>query len=62
MPRLRRMRRLQKFAADQAAVTSPFITGRSLSSRTPVTLNRAAALAEWRDLCTTASGTRSVSL
>lgn len=47
MLRFRRMRRLQKFAS----VHNHFNQERSLSSRTLFKRNRAAALAEWRDLC-----------
>ena len=51
MPRFRRMRSLQKFAAVHAAVHNPFNTERSLTSRSNFKRKRAAALAEWRGLC-----------
>ncbi|MGY6633175.1 MAG: IS6 family transposase [Alkalilacustris sp.] len=51
MLRFRRMRSLQKFASVHASVTNHFNTERSLSSRPLFKLNRAAALAEWRGLC-----------
>ncbi|MBD3678383.1 MAG: IS6 family transposase [Rhodobacteraceae bacterium] len=51
MPRFRRMRTLQKFAAVHASVNNLFNTERSLSSRYLFKQNRAAALAEWRSLC-----------
>ena len=51
MLRFRRMRSLQKFASVHASVLNHFNTDRSLSSRTHFKLNRAAALAEWRNLC-----------
>jgi putative transposase len=52
MLRFRRMRTLQKFASVHASVTNHFNTERSLSSRSLFRANRAAALAEWRGLCT----------
>ena len=52
MLRFRRMRSLQKFASVHASVTNHFNTERSLSSRSLFKANRAAALAEWRGLCT----------
>jgi len=52
MLRFRRMRSLQKFASVHASVTNHFNTERSLSSRSLFKANRAAALAEWRSLCT----------
>lgn len=52
MLRFRRMRSLQKFASVHASVTNHFNSERSLSSRPPFKANRAAALAEWRGLCT----------
>ena len=52
MLRFRRMRSLQKFAAFHASVSNHFNQDRSLSSQTLFKLNRAAALAEWRELCT----------
>lgn len=51
MLRFRRMRSLQKFAAVHASVSNHFDQERSLSSRPFFKANRAAALAEWRDLC-----------
>jgi putative transposase len=51
MLRFRRMRTLQKFAAVHASVSNHFTQDRSLSSRPLFKLNRAAALAEWRGLC-----------
>jgi putative transposase len=53
MLRFRRMRSLQKFAAVHASVYNHFNQERSLSTRPNFKLNRAAALAEWRGLCTT---------
>jgi putative transposase len=50
MLRFRRMRSLQKFASVHASVTNHFNNERSLSSRPLFKANRAAALAEWRDL------------
>ena len=50
MFRFRRMRSLQKFAAVHAAIFNHFNKQRSLSSRNIFTLNRATALAEWREL------------
>jgi putative transposase len=52
MLRFRRMRSLQKFASVHASVTNHFNQERSLSSRPLFKANRAAALAEWRGLCT----------
>jgi len=51
MLRFRRMRSLQKFASVHASVSNHFNHGRSLSSRIHFKTNRAAALAEWRNLC-----------
>ena len=51
MLRFRRMRSLQKFASVHASVLNHFISERSLTSRSTFKLNRAAALAEWRLLC-----------
>ena len=48
----RRMRSLQKLAAVHASVFNLFNQERSLSSRQNFKRNRAAALAEWRGLCT----------
>ena len=50
MLRFRRMRTLQKFASVHASVFNHFNQERSLSSRTLFKINRAAALAEWRQL------------
>jgi putative transposase len=52
MLRFRRMRSLQKFASVHASVTNHFNSERSLSCRPLFKQNRAAALAEWRGLCT----------
>jgi len=51
MLRFRRMRSLQMFAAVHSSVHNHFNQERSLSSRQIFKLNRAAALAEWRQLC-----------
>jgi len=51
MLRFRRLRSLQKFAAVHASVSNHFSQERHLSSRPIFKANRAAALAEWRDLC-----------
>ena len=50
MLRFRRMRSLQLFAAVHASVHNHFNQERNLSSRNIFKLNRAAALAEWRQL------------
>jgi putative transposase len=50
MLRFRRIRTLQKFAAVHSSVHSHFNQERSLYSRHNFKLNRAAALAEWRQL------------
>ena len=50
MQRFRRFRRLQTFASVHATVTNHFNHERSLSSRNLFKQNRAAALAEWRQL------------
>src|SRR6056297_3063954 len=50
MLRFRRMRSLQKFPAVHASVYNHFNQERSLSSRPLFKLNRAAALAEWRQM------------
>jgi len=50
MQRFRRMRSLQKFAAVHASVFNHFNQERSLYSRANFKRNRAAALAEWRQL------------
>ncbi|SEM54751.1 putative transposase, partial [Roseovarius tolerans] len=52
MLRFRRVRSLQKFAAVHASVYNLFNSERSLYSRSNFKRNRAAALAEWRNLCT----------
>jgi len=51
MLRFRQMRSLQKFAAVHASVSNHFNQERSLYSRQNFKLNRAAALAGWRLLC-----------
>ena len=51
MLRFRCMRSLQKFAAVHASVHNHFNQERHLYSRDNFRLNRAAALAEWRQLC-----------
>ncbi len=50
MQRFRRMRSLQKFAAVHASVYNLFNSERRHYSRSNFKLNRAAALAEWRQL------------
>ena len=50
MQRFRRMRSLQMFVSVHASVTNHFNLERSLTSRSNFKLNRAAALAEWRQL------------
>ena len=50
MLRFRRMRTLQKFVAVHASVSNHFNQERHLYSRANFKLNRAAALAEWRQL------------
>ena len=50
MQRFRRMRSLQMFAAVHSSASNHFNQDRSLSSRDDFKLNRAAALAEWRQL------------
>ena len=50
MSRFRRMRSLQKFAAVHASVFNHFNQERSLYSRANFKLNRATALAEYRQL------------
>ena len=50
MLRFRRMRSLQMFAAVHSSVANHFNQDRRLSSRDNFKLNRAAALAEWRQL------------
>jgi len=51
MQRFRSMRCLQKFAAVHSSVSNHFNHERALQSRDKFKLNRAAALAEWRQLC-----------
>ena len=51
MQRFRRLRSLQKFASVHVSVLNLFNLERSLYSRPDFKLNRAAALAEWRQLC-----------
>jgi putative transposase len=51
MLRFRRMRNLQKFVAVHASVHNNFNAERHLYSRNDFKLNRAAALTEWRQLC-----------
>jgi len=51
MLRFRRMRSLQMFAAVHSSVYNLFNQERSLTSRQNFKINRAAALAEWRQLC-----------
>jgi len=53
MQRFRRIRSLQMFASVHASVTNHFNQERHLYSRQNFKLNRAAALAEWRQLGTT---------
>jgi putative transposase len=50
MLRFRKMRSLQKFVTVHASVHNHFNQERSLYSRNNFKLNRAAALAEWRQL------------
>ena len=51
MLRFRRMRSLQKFASVHSSVCNHFNQQRHLYSRANFKLNRHAALAEWRQLC-----------
>jgi len=51
MQRFRSMRSLQKLAAVHASVNNHFNQQRALHSRDNFKLNRAATLAEWRQLC-----------
>ena len=51
MLRFRQMPSLQKFAAVHASVSNHFNQERHLYSRQNYKLHRAAALAEWRLLC-----------
>ena len=50
MQRFRKMRSLQKFAAVHSSVHNHFNKERHLYRRDNFKLNRAAALAEWRQL------------
>ena len=50
MQRFRRMRNLQKFVAIHASVHNHFNQERHLHSRDNFKANRAASLAEWRQL------------
>ncbi len=50
MQRFRSMRSLQKFTAVHASVCNHFNQERALYSRDNFKANRAAALAEWRQL------------
>jgi putative transposase len=52
MLRFRRIRSLQKFASVHSSVRNHFNQERHLYSRDNFKLNRAAALAEWRQFCT----------
>jgi len=51
MQRFRRMRSLQKFAAVHSSICNYFNQERAFYSRDNFKLNRAAALSEWRQLC-----------
>lgn len=51
MLRFRQMRSLQKFAAVHSSVHNHFNQERALYRRDNFKLNRAAALIEWRQLC-----------
>ncbi len=51
MQRFRQSRSLQKFASVHVSVLNFFNSERSFYSRSNFKLNRAAALAEWRQLC-----------
>ena len=51
MTRFRRMRSLQKFATVHSSVHNHFNQERHLHSRDNFKLNRAAALAKWRQFC-----------
>ena len=52
MLRFRRMRTIQKFVTVHASVHNHFNQERHLYSRSNFKLNRTAALAEWRCICT----------
>jgi putative transposase len=51
MQLFRSMRSLQKFAAVHASIYNHFNQERALYSKDNFKLKRAAALAEWRQLC-----------
>jgi putative transposase len=51
MPRFRRMRSLQKFAAVHSSAFNNFHQDRQLNHRTIFKERRTVALAEWRQLC-----------
>jgi putative transposase len=51
MQRFRSMRSLQEFATVHSSVCNHFNQERALYSRDNFKFNRAAALAEWRHLC-----------
>jgi putative transposase len=51
MLRFRRMRSLQKFVAVHSSIHNLFNAERALTSRDKFKASRAAALAEWRQLC-----------
>ncbi len=51
MQRFRRMRNLQKFVSVHSSVYNHFNQEGSLASRDTFKLTRAAALSEWRQLC-----------
>jgi putative transposase len=51
MQRFRRMRSLQKFAAVHSSICNYFNQERAFYSRDNFKLNRAAALSQWRQLC-----------
>jgi len=51
MQRFRRMRSLQKFTTIHSSVHNLFNLERHLYSRANFKINRNAALAEWRQLC-----------
>ena len=50
MAKFRDMKTLQKFAAAHASIHNPFNKDRHLNRRDIFKQNRAAALAEWRQL------------
>ena len=51
MLRFRRMRSLEKFVAVHSSIHNVVNGDRALTSRDNVKASRAAALAEWRQLC-----------